>query len=100
LAPPLRHAGSVQREKGVTMPRFHFEAQGSERLADPEGVELRNLAAARLEAARLAAALVRDYPEVFAEPRSWRMCILDDDGNTLEAQSFDAFDLKPNANDD
>jgi len=90
----------VQREKGVTMPRFHFEAQGSERFADPEGMVLRNLAAARLEAARLAAALVRDYPEVFTEPRSWRMCILDDDGNTLEAQPFDALDLKPNANDD
>jgi len=82
------------------MPRFHFEAQGSERFPDPEGVELKNLTAARREAARLAAALVRDYPEVFAEPRSWRMCILDDDGNTLEAQPFDALGLRPNANDD
>jgi hypothetical protein len=82
------------------MPRFHFEAHGSDRLADPDGVELRNLAAARLEAARLARALVRDYPELFAEPRSWRMCILDDDGHTLEAQPFETFDLTPNANDD
>lgn len=81
------------------MPRFHFEAEGTDRLADPEGVDLGNLTDARLEAARLAKALVRDYPELFEEPKSWRICILDDDGIVLEVQSFETLSLTPNAND-
>ena len=51
------------------MPRFHFEVRGAERFPDPEGVMLRDRASARREAARLSVALVRDYPEVFAEGR-------------------------------
>jgi len=66
------------------MPRFHFEVRGAERFPDPEGVVLRSRASARKEAARLSAALVRDYPEVFAEGRSWSLCILDEEGRTLE----------------
>jgi hypothetical protein len=68
----------------MDMPRFHFEVRGAERFPDPEGVMLRDRASARKEAARLSAALVRDYPEVFAEGRSWSLCILDDEGRTLE----------------
>jgi hypothetical protein len=66
------------------MPRFHFEVRGAERFPDPEGVMLRDRASARKEATRLSAALVRDYPEVFAEGRSWSLFILDADGRTLE----------------
>jgi hypothetical protein len=73
----------------MDMPRFHFEVRGAERFPDPEGVMLRDRASARKEAARLSAALVRDYPEVFAEGRSWRLCILDADGRTLETVAID-----------
>jgi hypothetical protein len=66
------------------MPRFHFEVRGAERFPDPDGVVLKSRAAARREAERLSAALLRDYPEVFAEGRSFRMCILDTAGETLE----------------
>lgn len=71
------------------MPRFHFEVRGAERFPDPEGVMLRDRASARKEAARLSAALVRDYPEVFAEGRSWSLCILDEEGRTLETLAID-----------
>jgi hypothetical protein len=71
------------------MPRFHFEVRGAERFPDPEGVMLRSRASARKEAARLSAALVRDYPEVFAEGRSWSLCILDAAGQTLETLDID-----------
>jgi hypothetical protein len=73
----------------MDMPRFHFEVRGAERFPDPEGVMLRDRASARKEAARLSAALVRDYPEVFAEGRSWSLCILDADGRTLETLAID-----------
>jgi hypothetical protein len=73
----------------MDMPRFHFEVRGAERFPDPEGVMLRDRASARKEAARLSAALVRDYPEVFAEGRSWSLCILDADGRTLEVLAID-----------
>jgi hypothetical protein len=82
------------------MPRFHFEVRGPQRFPDPEGVVLKSRAEARREAARLSAALVRDYPETFAEGRSWRMCILDDAGELVEAQEIDVGpELRPNAND-
>ena len=81
------------------MPRFHFEAHGTDLLPDPQGVVLKDLRAARLEAARLQRALRRDYPDIFAEPRSWRMRILDETGQTLEERPFEDFDIKPNAND-
>lgn len=71
------------------MPRFHFEVRGAQRFPDPEGVMLRNQAQARREAERLSAALVRDYPEVFAESRSWTMCILDGAGQTLDMFEID-----------
>ncbi len=71
------------------MPRFHFEVRGAERFPDPEGVMLRSRASARKEAARLSAALMRDYPEVFAEGRSWNLCILDEAGRTLETLVID-----------
>lgn len=71
------------------MPRFHFELRGAERFPDPDGMVLRDQAAARREARRLSAALMRDYPEVFAEGRSFRMCILDATGQTLETLPVD-----------
>ena len=71
------------------MPRFHFEVRGAQRFPDPEGVMLRSRASARKEAARLSAALVRDYPETFAEGRSWSLHILDADGRTLETLQID-----------
>ena len=82
------------------MPRFHFEVRGAERFPDPEGVQLRNRALARKEAARLSAALVRDYPEAFAEGRSWSLHILDARGQELEALEIDAGVLAQQRSDD
>ena len=86
-------------KKGRDMPRFYFEARGSELIPDPQGVVLDDLKAARQEAVRLEKALRRDYPEVFAEPRSWRMCILDDAGQTLDVLPFESLPPRPGAND-
>jgi hypothetical protein len=81
------------------MPRFHFEVRGAQRLPDPEGIILKSRAAARREAARFSAALVRDYPETFAEGRSWQMCVLDDAGQLLDAYEIDVDAIAPNADD-
>jgi hypothetical protein len=81
---------SVAQEEAWRMPRFHFEVRGAERFPDPEGVMLRSRASARREAARLSAALMRDYPDVFAEGRSWSVCILDAEGRTLETLDLES----------
>jgi hypothetical protein len=82
------------------MPRFHFEVRGAQRFPDPEGVVLKSRAEARREATRLSAALVRDYPEAFAEGRSWRMCILDDAGELVADYEIDvSLTPRPSAND-
>lgn len=65
------------------MRRFRFEVVAPEHFPDPEGVLLRSLEDAKLEAAKLGAALIRDYPEVFAKPGPWTMAILDESGQLL-----------------
>lgn len=70
--------------KAREMPRFHFEVRGADRFPDPEGLVLRDRAAARREAVRLSAALVRDYPDVFVEGRCFQMYVLDAAGHTVE----------------
>jgi hypothetical protein len=72
------------RRKAREMPRFHFEVRGADSFPDPDGLILRNRAAARREAERLSAALVRDYPDVFVEGRTFQMYVLDDAGRTVE----------------
>lgn len=65
------------------MRRFRFEVIAPEHFPDPEGVMLRNLDEARREAARLGAALIRDYPEAFDRPGPRLMVILDEAGCVL-----------------
>lgn len=74
------------------MRRFRFEIVSPEHFPDPEGALLRNLDDAKREACRLAAALIRDYPEAFAKPGPWRMVVLGDAGQILAE-----FDLGPQA---
>ncbi len=47
------------------------------------------------EVARLSAALVRDYPETFAEGRSWQMCVLDSAGRLIETYEIDVDEITP-----
>ncbi len=65
------------------MRRFRFEVIAPEHFPDPEGVLLRNLDDAKVEARRLGAALVRDYPEAFEKPGPWTMVVLDDLGHVV-----------------
>lgn len=65
------------------MRRFRFEVIAPEHFPDPEGVVLRNLDEAKQEAARLGAALIRDYPEAFDRPGPRLMVILDEAGRVL-----------------
>lgn len=65
------------------MRRFRFEVVSPEHFPDPEGALLRDLDEARLEAWRLGAALVRDYPEAFDRPGPWLMVVLDEAGRVL-----------------
>lgn len=65
------------------MRRFRFEVVAPEHFPDPEGVLLRNLEEAKLEAVRLGAALIRDYPDAFDRPGPWTMVILDESSRLL-----------------
>ncbi len=65
------------------MQRFRFEVIAPEHFPDPEGMLLRNLEEAKLEAVKLGAALIRDYPEVFNKSGPWTMAILDERGKVL-----------------
>ncbi len=71
------------QRKLLVMRRFRLEVVSPEHFPDPEGVLARDLGEATREAARLGAALIRDYPEAFDKPGPWRMRIIDEVGQVL-----------------
>ena len=65
------------------MPRYHFHSEDGHRLNDEEGTELPNVDAARIEAVRVMAELLRERPEMFWRHECFRMTVTDDDDLTL-----------------
>lgn len=62
------------------MPRYFFDTQDGQAVADAEGVELPNLAAAEIEAVRLAGELLREHAEEFWRSRVFSVSVTDQHG--------------------
>ncbi len=65
------------------MARFHFHTDDGRSLRDGAGVELADLQAARLEAVRFTAELMREAPEALWREECLLMTVTDDSGLTL-----------------
>lgn len=70
------------------MPRFFFHVDDGEPFVDRQGTELPDMAAAREEAVRFAAALLRDQAERFWDMTEWRVRVTDDADLTLFDLTF------------
>lgn len=65
------------------MPRYHFNIEDGYAEPDPDGLDLPDLGAARVEAARTFGELLRDKSESFWMSEDWRMEVTDSAGLTL-----------------
>lgn len=70
------------------MPRFFFDVQDGAFIPDDEGIELADLRAARISAAELAGALLKDEAESFWHANGWRVDVKDEAGSVLFALHF------------
>lgn len=59
------------------MPTYHFHSANGGRFLDRDGIELRDLAEARLNAVQLAGEVLRDHPEHIWEAGHWRVEVTD-----------------------
>jgi hypothetical protein len=65
------------------MNRYFFHTEDGHYIADMEGTELPDLAAARCDAVQLLVDLLDKQPEVFWRNESFRVIVSDDSGITL-----------------
>lgn len=65
------------------MPRYFFHVQDGRDYPDLQGTELLDLKAARNEAVRFAAALLRDHADTFWASGEWKLRVTDDSDLTL-----------------
>lgn len=65
------------------MPRYFFHVVDSTVLPDREGVELADLAAARIEAISVAGAMLRDHANEFWTTGEWKVVVTGDDQTIL-----------------
>ena len=72
------------------MPRYYFDIVDGSEFIDTEGTELADLAAARIEAVRLSAEVLKEMPERFWHSALWKMTVLDEDRVTLFVLKFQA----------
>lgn len=75
------------------MPRFFFNVHDDAQYPDLEGTQLANLNAARDEAVRLAATVLRRRPDQFWSAKKWSMEVCDDFGLLLFALAFSAAEM-------
>ena len=64
------------------MPRYFFDIEGSWTLGNTEGVELANLEAAKVEAARMVGQIVKDHAEVLSG-WPWTFTVRNGSGDTV-----------------
>lgn len=74
------------------MPRYHFNIHDGDDLPDIDGIELRDLAAARVEAVRLSGDCLRDHAHRFWDGDEWQMEVTDHRGLILFTLTFYATD--------
>ena len=65
------------------MPRYFFHSADGSLDVDIDGAELADLPAARLEAVKLAGAILREEPEDVWHSGSWRVEVTDQSGSLL-----------------
>ena len=65
------------------MPRYFFHTADGGQDRDPNGMELADDHAARLEAIRYGGALLRDQPEIVVHGRDLRVAVVDQDRQLL-----------------
>jgi len=70
------------------MPRYFFHVQDGEEFIDLQGTELADMEAARLEAVRFAAALLRDKADTFWQSSEWRLRVANEVNLTLFDLTF------------
>ena len=70
------------------MPRYYFDIVDGEEHLDREGVVLDDLSAARIEAVRLSAEVLKEMPERFWRSELWTMTVYDDARGKLFALKF------------
>lgn len=70
------------------MPRYHFNICDGVCLPDPDGTELPDWQAARLEAVRRAGEILKDAPQSVALGEDWRIEVTDSTGLILFQMTF------------
>lgn len=70
------------------MPRFFFDIADGTDFPDREGTDLPDLAAARLEAVRYCAEILREMPEHFWNAEVWTMSVFDHNRELLFTLKF------------
>ena len=65
------------------MARYFFHSEDGEFVRDEEGTELRDIAAARVEAVKVAAEILHERPDELWEHQAWRLIVTDDRDLTL-----------------
>jgi hypothetical protein len=82
------------REKD-NMPRYFFDIVDGQAFPDTEGTDLPDLAAARIEAVRLSAEVLKEMPERFWMSEEWTMTVRDQLGHPLFKLKFSAETFGP-----
>lgn len=72
------------------MPRYFFHVEDHLRFPDEDGTFLRDLDAARIEAVRVAGAMLTDHAASFWDKGEWRVVVTDDRQLILFSLSFEA----------
>jgi len=72
------------------MPRYFFDIIDGQAFPDNDGTDLPDLTAARLEAVRLSAEVLKEMPERFWMCEEWTMTVRDDIGIRLFTLKFRA----------
>jgi hypothetical protein len=70
------------------VPIYHFNVRDGSNIPDPDGTELPNLKAARVEAVKLAGRLLLDEPDTFWEGSDWHVEVTNDRGLILFRLDF------------
>jgi hypothetical protein len=70
------------------MPRYFFDIQDGQNFPDYQGSEFADLAAARVEAVRYSAEVLKEMPERFWNSEEWLMTVSDANRVTLFTLKF------------
>ncbi|WP_404366818.1 DUF6894 family protein [Sphingomonas sp. MMS24-J45] len=71
-------AGMYARTGVFLMPRYFFDISDGSDFRDLDGSEWPDLDAAKIEAVRYSAEILREMPERVIESRAWKMAVSDD----------------------